>query len=240
MALPKLSTPEFNTVIPSTKEDIKFRPFLVKEEKVLYIALEGGEQKEIYDATMNILESCILTPGVKYNELTSYDLEFLFLKLRSKSVGEKIELNVRHQDEEYRQNTCNEPTKVAIDIDAVNIQYNDEHNSKVDLGGGIGIELKDPNAGIFTKINPDANEFDQMLSMMYECTKLVYDADDVYDDFTKQELEEFVGQLTKDQFETIAQFFNTIPALKHEINYTCEACGKSETITIEGLQGFFT
>ena len=240
MALPKLSTPEFNTVIPSTKEDIKFRPFLVKEEKILYMALEGGEQKEIYNATMNILENCILTPGVKYNQLTSYDLEFLFLKLRSKSVGEQIELNLQHPDEEYRKSTCSAMTKVMIDIDSINIQYNDKHDSKIDLGNGIGIELKDPNAGIFTKIDPDNNEFDQMLSMMYECTKLVYDADDVYNDFTKEELNEFVGQLTKDQFENITEFFNTLPALKHEIHFVCEECGKPETITLEGLQSFFT
>ncbi len=240
MALPKLSTPEFNTVIPSTKEDIKFRPFLVKEEKILYMALEGGEQRDIYNATMNILENCILTPGVKYNEFTSYDLEYLFLKLRSKSVGEQIELNLQHTDEEYRNNTCSAMTKVMVDIDSINVQYNDKHNGKIDLGNGIGIEMKDPNAAIFTKINPDNNEFDQMLSMMYECTKLVYDPDDVYTDFSREELNDFIGQLTKDQFEDITEFFNTLPALKHEINYVCRECGKSETITLEGLQSFFT
>ncbi len=239
MALPQLSTPEFETVIPSSKEPIKFRPFLVKEEKILYMALEGGEQKDIYNATMGILESCILTPGVNYHDFTSYDLEYLFLKLRSKSVGEKIDLNIKHMKEEYLEK-CKALTKVSIDIDSIEIQYDENHSDTVELGNGIGIKLKDPNASLFTKINEKDNEFDQMLSMVYNCVDFVYDENDVYNDFTKEEMNDFIGQLSKDQFENITEFFNTIPALKHTIEFTCPECGETETIILEGLQSFFT
>jgi len=240
MALPRLSTPEFETVIPSSKEPIKFRPFLVKEEKVLYMALEGGEQKDIYNATMSILDSCILTPGVNYHDFTSYDLEYLFLKLRSKSVGEKIDLNIKHMNEEYLEK-CKASNKVTIDIDSIGIEYNESHSDTIDLGGGgIGMKLKDPNASLFTKINEKDNEFDQMLSMVYNCVDFVYDENDVYNDFTKEEMDDFIGQLSKEQFEKITEFFNTLPALKHKIEFTCSECGETESITIEGLQSFFT
>jgi hypothetical protein len=118
MALPKLVTPEFETVIPSTKEPIKFRPFLVKEEKVLYMALESGEEKDIYNAVMSILDSCVLTPNIDNTKYTSYDLEFLFLKLRSKSVGEKIDLSLSHMNKEYL-DKCSNSTKVQVNIDDI-------------------------------------------------------------------------------------------------------------------------
>jgi hypothetical protein len=239
MALPQLSTPEFETVIPSTKDRIKFRPFLVKEEKILYMALEGGEQRDIYNATMNIMESCILTPGVNYKDLTSYDLEFLFLQLRSKSVGEKIELNIRHMNEEYAEK-CKAATQVSIDIDDVKVEYDDQHVDKINLGNGIGIKLKDPNASIFTKIDQNANDFDQMLTMVYDCVDMVYDAEDVYTDFTMEELDAFLGQLTKDQFEKITGFFNTLPTMRQKVKFKCSECGETEEVTLEGLQSFFT
>jgi len=236
MALPKLVTPEFETVIPSTKERIRFRPFLVKEEKILYMALESGQQRDIFNATKSILENCILTPGIEFDKLTSYDMEYLFLKLRSKSVGENISLNLRHTNDD----DCKHLTEVHIDVDQIDVQFDDNHEYKIDIGNGIGIKLSDPNASIFMKYQQNENEIENMLNIMYECVEMVYDENDVYDEFTNEEFQEFVGQLTKEQFEPIVDFFNTLPKLKHDVEYTCSQCGKNEKITLEGLQSFFT
>jgi hypothetical protein len=232
MTLPRLTAPEFETVIPSSKEKIKFRPFLMREEKILYMALEGGDQKEIFNSVMRMLESCILTPGIEYTKFTSYDLEYLFLKLRAKSVGEQINVSLKH--------SCGASTKVSINIEDISIQYNESHQNKIDLGGGIGIKFVDPKAAFLQEVEIGSNEIDQMMSLIYNCIELVYDENDVYEDFTQEELLEFIENLSKDQFEKIMQFFNTLPKLSHEVSYKCSGCGEKETVVLEGLQSFFT
>ena len=237
MALPIIATPEFHTEIPSTKEPIKFRPFLVKEEKVLYMALESGDNKDIFNATQTILDNCILTPGIELDKFTTYDIEYLFLQLRAKSVGEVLEVNVRHPDEDYE---CKAVTKVSINIDDIKIQFDENHNDKIDLGTGVGIQMMDPKASSVLKIRQDANQLEQMLDVVYSSVKLVYDQDDVYEDFTKEEFGTFMEGLTKEQFTLLTDWFETAPKLLHEISFVCEECGKPETIKLEGLQSFFT
>jgi len=239
MALPKLVTPEFDTVIPSTKEPIKFRPFLVKEEKILYMALESGEEKDIYNAVMNILDSCVLTPDIDKEKFTSYDLEYLFLKLRAKSVGEKIELSLKHMKEEYS-SKCSHATKVMVDIDSIEIEFNEKHNNTIELEGGVGIQLRDPKTSMFFNTQTTNNEIEQLLNVVCECIDLFYDEGDIYEDFTQEESREFIENLTKENFEKIVEFFNTLPKLTHEIAYTCPECGETETIKLEGMQSFFT
>ncbi|MDF1699521.1 MAG: hypothetical protein P1U56_26950 [Saprospiraceae bacterium] len=239
MALPKLVTPEFETVIPSTKEPIKFRPFLVKEEKVLYMALESGEEKDIYNAVMSILDSCVLTPDIDNTKYTSYDLEFLFLKLRSKSVGEKIDLSLSHMNKEYL-DKCSNSTKVQVNIDDIQIEFNDKHNNTIEIEGGVGIKLRDPKTSMLFNTKKSKNEIEQLLDIVCDCIELFYDADNVYEDFTKEEAREFIENLTKDNFEKIVEFFNTLPKLAHDITYTCPECNETETIKIEGMQSFFT
>ena len=240
MALPKLVTPEFETEIPSTKETIKFRPFLVKEEKVLYMALESGEEKDIFNGVMTILESCILTDGIDKSKLTSYDLEYLFLQLRAKSVGEKIDISLSHVNEANKVK-CQESTKVSINIDDVKIKFDEKHEYKLDIGNNIGIKMRDPQtAMMFGLQNKDGSEIEQLLDIICECVELVYDDDNVYEDFTKKELKEFLENLTKDNFEKVAMFFNTLPKLSHDIEFTCPACGETESVKIEGMQSFFT
>lgn len=239
MALPKLVTPEFDTVIPSTKEAIKFRPFLVKEEKVLFMALESGEQNDIYNAVISILDSCILTKGIKKEKLASYDLEYLFLKLRAKSVGETIELKLKHLKPEFAEK-CSHATPVMINVDDIEVKYDETHEYTVDLGGGVGIQLSDPKISDLIKLEAAGGQMEQMLEVVCNSIDMFYDENDIYQDFTIEEAREFIDNLTKDNFEKITSFFDTMPKLTHEIIFTCPECGETETIKLEGMQSFFT
>ncbi len=232
MALPNIVTPEFDTTIPSTKEPIKFRPFLVKEEKILYMAMESNEQKDIFNAITKILKECILTEGVDTQKFTAYDLEYLFLKLRSKSVGEVIKVSLNHE--------CGKANEIEINLDSIEVKFNDEHNYKIDIGNGIGMVMTDPMATMFSNINEKESEFSQFIDIIIGCVDVVYDENEVYNDFTREEMREFIEKLTKEQFEKLVEFFNTIPKLSHDVEYTCEHCGKEESQKIEGLQSFFT
>lgn len=236
MTLPTLQTPEFETSIPSSKEPIKFRPFLVKEEKILYMALESKDSKSIFNAVISILESCILTKGIDFDALTSYDLEFLFLQLRAKSVGERVDIRLNHSKDVE----CNNSTKATVALEDLNIKYDDSHDYKVDLGDGIGLKMRDPRAKSIATVSAETNDMDRLLSLIYECIEVAYDKEEVYDSFTREELITFLESLTKDQFEKITDFFNTAPKLTHEIEFTCEECGVTETVRLEGLQSFFT
>ena len=238
MALPKLSIPEFFAAIPSTDQEIKFRPFLVKEEKILYMALEGNNQRDIFNAIMNIIQACVLTPDVNFKNLTSYDLEYLFLMLRSKSVSEIIQFSVGHSNSEYVA-ACDHTTKVQINIDDLKVKKNPDHNHKVMLNDSLGIKLKDPQVLSLNKNYSNMNEIDRIMDVIYDCVEYVYDADTVYEDFTKVELKDFIENLSKEQFERVVNFFNTMPKLSHEITFTCEKCNNTETVLVEGLQSFF-
>lgn len=238
MALPKLVSPEFTIIVPSTKEPLKIRPFLVKEEKVLYIALEGGSDNDIQDAMIQVLENCIITPGVNVRNLASYDIEYLFLKLRTKSVGEMIPLRMKHGDD----NPCKHITEVEINADDIEVKFNEKHTDKIDLGGGIGIKFREPSLkqviGI-TQTNKTNNDFDMLMSVVGDSIEMIYDTENVYDDFTKDELLDFLQSMTQEQFNKVQEFFNTLPKLTTDVSWTCSECGGSESVTVEGLQSFF-
>ena len=235
MALPQIATPEFETVVPSTKETIKFRPFLVKEEKILYMALEGGEQNEIYDAVRKILENCILSE-CNINKLSAFDVEYLFLQLRGKSVGEVITLKLRHPQED---SDCDHAEEVEIDIDSIKMKEDPRHNKVVKLDENLGIQFRYPTMNDVIKVGEGKNELTNTFDLIASCVDNVFDADNVYDDFTKEEIMSFIENLSKAQFEKASVFFDSMPKLQHEIEWTCSKCGKKEKITLEGLQSFF-
>jgi hypothetical protein len=236
MALPKLTTPEFETLIPSTKDPIKFRPFLVKEEKNLYIALESGEEKDMKNAILNVLESCILTPDVNVKKLTSYDVEYIFLKLRSKSVGEVIELKVGHKNSE-----CKAITDVSINVDDIEVHFDQEHKDVIQFDNGIGIKLKSPDLNkLLVGVNNKKSEIENVFETIASCVVNVFDQENVYEDFTEQELMEFLENLSQNHFREIQNFFDTMPKLYHDIEFTCKVCGETESIRLQGLQSFFT
>ena len=233
MALPVLSSPEFITEIPSTKQKIKFRPFLVREEKILYMALEGKDNTEILNAVITVLTNCILTPNIDIGKLATFDIEYLFLQLRGKSVGESIEIVLRHTDSE-----CKESVNVAVNLDDIKVQ-GEISDGKMMLTDDVGIKLKYPHAGEIIKIERVAegqNVFDSIAYLV----DYIYDKETVYNDYSIEEISEWLEQLNQEQFNKIISFMNNMPKLSHTIEWTCNACGEKETIVLEGLQSFFT
>ena len=231
MALPALSSPEFITEIPSTKAKIKFRPFLVREEKILYMALEGGDATEIQNATVKVLNDCILTPDVDVSNVATFDVEHLFLQLRGKSVGENIDIVLRHQDSD-----CKETVNVSINLDDIKVT-GEISDGKIMLTDDIGIKMKYPRAGDITKLQ--TSEINIFNSIAY-LVDFIYDKDNVYNDYSIEEIAEWLEQLNQKQFQLITEFMNNMPKLSHTVEWTCNVCGEKETIVLEGLQSFFT
>jgi hypothetical protein len=208
----------------------------VKEEKILYMALESGEEKIIQEAVCNILDSCILTSNVDAKKLASYDIEYLFLQLRSKSVGESVELNLRHGADIE----CKHITEMTIPYGNIGVTFNEKHQNNIKIDDKYGIKLRDPSYfDITNTINENQDELQNIFNIIVNCVECVYDEENVYDEFTKEEMNDFLSNLTQSQFENIKNFFDTLPKLEHEISWTCEECGKEEKLKLEGLQSFF-
>lgn len=227
--LPNLSTPEFTTTVPSTGKEIKFRPFLVKEEKILLFASESGDNADIISATKKIFENCILS-DLEFSELSFFDFEYLFLMLRAKSVGETIDLKLKHN-----KNGCEHINEITINIEDIKVETIPGHSDKFMLNDKYGVKMKYPTIEKSTDYN-EVNTFD----IIRDSIDYVYDNETVYDDFTKDEAEAFLESLSKTQFEKIGNFFTTMPKLRHEIKYTCPACNEDEVLLLEGLSSFFT
>jgi hypothetical protein len=233
MSLPKIVTPEFETVIPSSREGIKFRPFLVKEEKILYIALESGEVNDIKNALLSVIESCILTPGVNVNELATYDIEYLLLRIRAKSVGENIKVNLKHQKSE-----CQHETPYQLNLEEIKVNFNEEHKDIIRLNGNIGIKMKIPSLNKFLSLQNNEG-IDGIFNLILNSVEYIFDGDDIYQDFKEEEFKEFIDSLTQDQFSNIKNFFDTMPKLYHDVSWECAVCKETETVRLEGLQSFF-
>lgn len=235
MALPRLTTPEFETVIPSSKEKIKFRPFLVKEEKILYMALESGDTNDIKNALLSVIDSCVLTPGIDVEKFATYDVEYLFLRIRAKSVGEIINVNLKHQNSE-----CRHETPYQLNLENIEVIFNKEHKDKIDLGNNIGVKMKMPSLNKVLSLQDSEGIVDGIFNLILNSIEYVYDNDNIYEEFTEIELREFLESLKQDQFTEIQKFFDTLPKLYHDITWECKNCGKTETVRLEGLQSFFT
>jgi hypothetical protein len=233
MALPILNTPEFETTVPSTNQKIKFRPFLVKEEKILFMALQGNDPAEMSTAVQRVLESCIITPNIDVHAFATFDLEYLFLKLRGKSVGEVIDLKLRH-----KQGDCNYVHAHSINIDDINVVFPDDTDKKVQITDNVGIVLKYPSIDLASMV-PETNDMDSLFKLIAGCVDVVYDSDNVYEDFSQEEIQTFLESLNGPQFAKIRDFFKRVPKLSHDIEWTCPKCEQSEKIHLEGLASFF-
>lgn len=233
--LPVINTPEFETVLPSNGKMVKYRPFLVKEEKVLYMALEGGDVGEIANAVTNVLNACT-GDAVKVDELPFFDVEHLFLRLRGKSVGEMVQLNFRHTEGD-----CKHITPYEINLEDVQVEKSTGHDYKIQLTPEVGVLMKYPTLKTQGKIQTVANlnDLDKLLEFLADSIDKVYDNSNVYENFTNQDAKKFIEGLNKQQFEKLMDFFATMPRLRHEVSYTCPKCGKEENITLEGLASFF-
>lgn len=238
MPLPKISVPQYELELPSTGETIQYRPFLVKEEKLLVIALESEDTKQITTAIKNVIKNCIHTKGIKVEALPTFDIEYLFLNIRGKSVGEELEVNIIAPDDEI----TNVPIK--IDIDSIKVQFNEEHSKQIKIDKNIMMEMKYPSLDQFIKTNFDFNQnnaMEQSFELIASCVDKIFTEDEVWSsaDVTKKELVDFLEQMNSAQFKEIEKFFETMPKLSHKIKITNPNTKVESEVVIEGLASFF-
>ena len=238
MPLPKISTPTYELELPSTGKTIKYRPFLVREEKLLVLALESEDTKEITTAIKTVIKACILTRGIKVETLPTFDIEYLFLNIRGKSVGEEVEVNIACPDEE------NTYVPVKINIDDIKVKKEKGHTSKIQVDDSIMMEMKYPSLEEFVKSNFDfsgGNEMDQSFDLISTCINQIYTADEtwVVADCTKKEIRDFLESMNSSQFKEIENFFTTMPKLSHELKVTNPNTKVESKVVLEGLASFF-
>ena len=238
MPLPTIVTPTYELELPSTGKKVKYRPFLVKEEKLLVLALETEDTKDISTAIKTVLKNCIQTRGVKVENLPTFDIEFLFLNIRGKSVGEEVEVNLIAPDDEETQ------VPVTISIDDIKIQKSKEHNSKVKLDNTLMMEMKYPSLDQFIKSNFDFTEevsMDQSFDLIASCIDKIYNEEEVWStaDCTKKEVKDFLEQMNSMQFKEIESFFDSMPKLSHSVTFINPKTKVESTVVLEGLSSFF-
>ena len=238
MPLPKISTPTYELELPSTGETIQYRPFLVKEEKLLVIALESEDTKQITTAIKTVIKNCILTKNIKVEALPTFDIEYLFLNIRGKSVGEELEVNIICPDDGETQ------VPVKINLDDIQVQKNEEHSNKIKLDSNIMMEMKYPSLDQFIKNNFDFNDknaMDQSFELIGSCIDKIFTEDEVWStaDVTKKELSDFLESMNSSQFKDIEKFFETMPKLSHTIKVTNPNTQVESDVVLEGLASFF-
>lgn len=238
MPLPKINTPIYELELPSTGKPIEYRPFLVKEEKLLLIAMESEDTKQITTAIKTVISNCIITKNIKVEKLPTFDIEYLFLNIRGKSVGEEIELNIICPDD-------GETTvPVTILLDDIQITKNPEHTNKIKIDDTLMMEMKYPSLDQFIKSNFDFSTNDTMnqsFELIASCIDKIYNEEEVWDsaDLTKKETMEFLDQLSSKQFKEIETFFDTMPKLSHTISVKNPKTGVESDVVLEGLTSFF-
>ena len=237
MPLPKIATPTYELVLPSSGRKITYRPFLVKEEKILIIALESQDQKQITNAVKNILKSCILTKGTKVEKLATFDIEYLFLNIRGKSVGENIEIMVTCPDDEKTQ------VPTSINIDSIKINKSDDHHNDIKLDDTYTLRMRYPSLNEFVNSNFSAENVnvDDTFQLIASCIDQVYSEEESWtqEECTKKELNDFIESLNTSQFKEIENFFETMPKLSHTIKVKNPNTNVESEIKLEGLQSFF-
>ena len=241
MPLPKISTPYYNLELPSTGQEVEYRPFLVKEEKVLLLALESEDTKQITSAIKTVIKNCVKTKGIKVESLPTFDIEYLFLNIRGKSVGEEVDVNIVCPDD----GTTQVPMK--INIDEIEVKKSDDHNNKIKVDDQLMIEMKYPSLDQFIKNNFDfagastKDTMDQSFTMIASCIDKIYNEEEVWEcgDVTKKEMTEFLEQMNSTQFKSIEEFFNTMPKLSHTLTVKNPKTKVESEVVLEGLSSFF-
>ena len=237
MPLPKITAPTYEMVLPSSGRKIKYRPFLVKEEKLLIIAMESEDQKQITEALKTVLSNCILTRGTKVEKMSTFDIEYLFLNIRGKSVGESVEVLITCPDD----NKTKVP--VVIDLDAIKVIKNPDHKKDIKLDDKLTLRMKYPSLDEFIKNNFDVDNIGvtESFDMIIACMDQIYNEEESWtsSDCTKKELSEFLDQLNSKQFKEIEKFFDTMPKLSHTVKVVNPETKVESEILLEGLASFF-
>ena len=237
MPLPKITAPTYELVLPSSKRKCRYRPFLVKEEKLLIIAMESEDTKQITEAVKNVLKNCILTRGIKVEKLSTFDIEYLFLNIRGKSVGEDVEVMITCPDDGVTQ------VPAVINLDDIKIVTSDEHTRDIKIDDTLSIRMKYPSMDEFIKNNFDVSDMDidDTFKLIASCIEQVYSEEESWSasDCTTKELVDFIDQLGSKQFKEVENFFTTMPKLSHTIKVVNPKTKVENEILLEGLQSFF-
>jgi hypothetical protein len=241
MALPMNSTPIYNLKVPSTGKELKFRPFLVRDEKALLIASESEDPTVMSNTIKEVITNCAKSP-IDVDRLASFDVEYIFLKLRAKSVGEMVDLTFAC-DIDHGEDNEKARASVRLNLDDAKVNIPEGHSNKIPLFDDVGIMMKYPNIDTLTMLDQSdvSSDVDAMFEIVISCTDYIYDSNEMHSaaDQSKEELMEFLNNLTATQFEKIHTFFTTMPTLRLDVSYTCPVCGREHNKYMEGLSNFF-
>ena len=239
MPLPQIATPTYELVLPSTGKKIKYRPFLVKEEKILILALESENQKQITDAIKSTLKSCIETKGIKVDDLPTFDIEYIFLNIRGKSVGESLDVMI----------TCPDDGETTVEskiyIDEIKVEKEKDHSRDIKLDDTLTLRMKYPSLNQFIQSNFDFSNkeisFQDSMDIIASCIDVVFNLDESWaaSDCTKKELNSWLEGLNSSQFKEVEKFFDTMPKLRHTVKVTNPNTKVESEVTLEGLTSFF-
>ena len=245
MPLPTIATPSYTLEIPSIKKEIKFRPFLVKEEKILIIAMESEDSKQIADAVKTVISNCILTKGIKVDQLATFDIEYLFLNIRARSVSEIINLNYKCNNdvknkEDDDTHKCGHTVKIDVNILDVKPKTDAKQETKIQITDKVGMVMKYPNFDTLKKYE-NVNQADVIMKLTSDCIDYIYDDDQIFyaKDTPEEELIEFIEGMQSKDLEKIKNFFDNMPKISKDLDFKCGKCGHEEKIIVEGLESFF-
>ena len=240
MPLPKIATPSYELELPSTGKTIQYRPFLVKEEKLLVIALESEDTKQITNAIKAVIRSCVLTKGIKVETLPTFDIEYLFLNIRGKSVGEDIDVKLTCPDDNETE------VSVNVNLDDIQVEKPEGHSNRIKLDKNLMMELKYPSLNEFIKNNFDPNDatknpMEQSFELIGSCISKIYNEDEVWvaSDCPKKEISDFLDSMNSTQFKEVEKFFETMPRLTHTIKVVNPKTKVESDVVLEGLASFF-
>jgi len=240
MPLPKIATPSYELELPSTGKTITYRPFLVKEEKLLVIALESEDTKQITNAIKAVIRACVLSKGIKVEALPTFDIEYLFLNIRGKSVGEDLDVKLICPDDNQTE------VNVNINLDDIQVQKPEGHSNQIKLDNDLMMELKYPSLNEFIKNNFDPNEvgtnaMEQSFDLIGSCINKIYNEDEVWiaADCSKKEINDFLDSMNSNQFKEVEKFFETMPKLSHKIKVKNPKTKVESDVVLEGLASFF-
>ena len=242
--LPKIDVPVYETTLISNGQKIKFRPFLVKEQKLFLMASQSDDTKDMVDAIKQVIRNCVLDE-IDVDTLPTFDLENIFIQLRARSVNDVVNLsyncNNKITNDKGEENACGNLVKFDIDLLELKAEKNPNHTNKIVINDKLGIVLKYPTFNMMEKLDMENNNMEHILDIIISCIDYIYDQDNLYyaKDSTKEELTEFVENLQQSDLEKIQEFFTTLPKLKKDLHFHCNKCGYEEDITVEGIQNFF-
>ena len=236
MALPLLNVAKHVLKLPSSGEKIEYRPFLVKEEKILLMAMEGEDEKEILRALKQLITQCVDTEGFKVDDIAMVDLEYIFLRMRAKAVGDISTVSFKHKPGE-----CDEVIKIEIDLTKVEPTKSKNESDLIKITDEVQVRMVPPTVKALSNIDGSKSQIDSAFDTVRDCITEIYFNEELFSvqDHTTKEVDDFIDSLSSNQFSKLRDYFDNLPALKHDIEYTCPKCNETETQTIQGVASFF-